>query len=338
MRATLRGLPALVATLFFSLATQAQSQSIEQFYRGKTITVMIGYGVGGSDDLWARLISRHMGRFIPGQPNVVPQNVPGAGSLVAANQIYNTAPKDGTVFGLINRGVPFEPLFGGNSTQFDPRKYNYIGSPDRDTIVCFARADTPFDTVAGLRNREMIVAATGSGADSQTYPVLLRDLLGLKVKIVAGYPGSREMNLAVERNEAQATFISYDTAAREPGLANGTRRILFQGAVTPDPRMKDVPTLKGLAADDAQSRALDFFLLRGQMGRPFVAPPGVPAERIQALQAAFDATLKDPQVMEEAKKQGLNISYISPPELAAVVDRAYLADPETIARVRKSLH
>lgn len=339
MLVSLKRLAALVLALGFCAPAlaQAPNAAVESFYRGKTVTMMIGYGVGGSDDLWARLVARHMTRFIPGQPNVVPQNVPGAGSLVAANQAYNTAPKDGTVIAVINRGVPFEPLFGGTSTQFDPRKFNYIGSPDRDVIVCFMRADAPIHNLSELRSKELIVAATGSGADSFTYPNLLRDLFGLKIRIVAGYPGSREMNLAVERNEAYGTFISYDTAAREPGLADGTRRLLFQGANAPDPRIKDVPTLAGLAETDAQRKAIEFFLLRANMGRPFVAPPGVPADRLEALRSAFAATLKDPQFIEDAKKQKLNIDYISPAEQMETVERAYQFDQDTIARVRQSL-
>lgn len=331
-----RGLYALFMAFIVSCHALAQS-SVEQFYRGKTLTIDIGYGVGGSDDLWARVIARHIGTHIPGQPNVVPQNVPGAGSLVAANQIYNTAPKDGSIIGLINRGVPFEALLGGNGVQFDPLQFGWIGSPDHDTIVGFVRSDIAITSPVELRDKELIVAATGSGADSQTYPDVLHNLLGLKIKIVSGYPGSKDMNLAVERNEVQGTFISYDTAAREPSFTNGSRRIMFQGAMKADPRMPDVPTLAHLAADDAQQKALEFFLLRGDMGRPFVAPPHIPADRLSALQQAFAAALKDPALIEETKKQFLNIAYISPQDLANVMAKAYRADKDTIARVHNAL-
>jgi len=252
---------ALVLAVLWPLPGRAQTQSVESFYRGKTITVLIGYGVGGSDDLWARLLARYMGRHIPGQPLVVPQNMPGAGSLVAANQVYNVSPKDGTVIGVINRGVPFEAVLGGGGVQFDPRKFNWLGSPDSDVIVAYVRTDAPIRHVSELRDKELIVAATGSGADSQTYPQVLARLFGWKLRIVQGYPGSRDMNLAVERNEAHGTFISYDTAAREPTFTDGSRRLLVQGAMTPDERMKDVPTLAGLAQSEAEQRAVDFFLL-----------------------------------------------------------------------------
>ena len=338
----LRGVTVVLAVALALLrpsagAAQPQPQSVESFYRGKTITVFIGYGAGGSDDLWGRLVARYMGRHIPGQPLVVPQNMPGAGSLVAANQIYNVAPKDGTVIGVINRGLPFEAVLGGGGVQFDPRKFNWLGSPDSDVIVAYVRTDAPVAHVRELRDKELIVASTGSGADSQTYPQVLARLFGWKLRIVQGYPGSRDMNLAVERNEAHGTFISYDTAAREPTFGDGTRRLLVQGAMTPDDRMKDVPTLSGLAQSEAEQRAVDFFLLRAGMGRPFVVGPGVPPERLSALREAFAAALRDPELIEESKKLRLNIAYVPPGTLQSLVDKAYAADAETLERVRKAM-
>lgn len=327
---------AAIAVASFIGATAARADAVEDFYRGKSVTIMIGYGSGGSDDLWARLLARHMGRFLPGQPNVVPQNVPGAGSLVAANQAYKTAAKDGTVLALINRGVPFEPLLGNKSAQFDPRQFNYIGSPDRDTIVGFIRSDAVVQKIADLRSKELIVAATGSGADSLTYPVMLRDLFHLKLRIVQGYPGSRDMNLAVERGEAQGTFISNDTALREPGLKDGTRRLLLQGRFTPDPRIA-APGLADLDMSADERKAMEFFLLRADMGRPFVAPPGVPADRLAALRKAFVDTLKDAAVDEEAHKSGLNVAIITPQEQMATLDKAYGYDARTIEQVRLTM-
>jgi tripartite-type tricarboxylate transporter receptor subunit TctC len=315
----------------------ARADAVADFFKGKSITIMIGYGAGGSDDLWARLLGRHMNRFMPGGPTVVPQNVPGAGSLVAANQAFKTAPKDGTVMALINRGVPFEPLLGNKAAQFDPRQFNYIGSPDRDTIVAYVRTDGPVQKLSELRSQELIVAATGSGADSLTYPIILRDLFHLKLRIVQGYPGSRDMNLAVERGEAQGTFISYDTALREPGLKDGTRRLLVQGRLTPDPRIKDVPGLNDLDLTPAERKAAEFFLLRADMGRPFVAPPGVPADRLAALRKAFRDTLLDAATQDDAVRQGLNVSLISPDELMKTLDAAYRFDEKTIDMVRTTM-
>ena len=337
MRFRLPSIVAGFATLALLAPHTAFAQGAEGFYKGKTVTILIGYSVGGSDDLWARLIARHMGRFLPGQPVVTPQNMPGAGSLVAANQIYNTAPKDGTVLGMINRGVPFEPMLGNKSAQFDPLKFTYIGSPDRDVIVGYIRADAPLKHAREMRTQELIVAATGSGADSYTYPNVLKNLFNLNIRVVSGYPGSRDMNLAVERNEVHATFISYDTAAREPNFANGSRKIFLQGTMTPDPRMPDVPTLGDLARDDEDKRAMELFLYRAQMGRPVVAPPDLPAERASSLRKAFVDTLGDAQAREEAQKQMLNVNIVPPQELTELVRKAYSVDQKTIARVTAAL-
>ena len=327
----------LFGAAFVTSAHAASADAVEDFYKGKSITIMIGYGAGGSDDLWARLLGRHMNRFMPGNPTVVPQNVPGAGSLVAANQAFKTVPKDGTVMALINRGVPFEPLLGNKSAQFDPRQFNYIGSPDRDTIVAFVRTDGPVQKLSDLRTKELIVAATGSGADSLTYPVILRDLFHLKLRIVQGYPGSRDMNLAVERGEAHGTFISYDTALREPGLKDGSRRLLVQGRLTSDPRIKDVPGLNDLDLSPAERKAAEFFLLRADMGRPFVAPPGVPTDRLAALRKAFVNTLQDATTLDDASRQGLNVSLISPDDLMKTLEVAYRFDEKTIDMVRTKM-
>ena len=242
------------------------AQTGADFYKGKQLSVMIGYGVGGSDDLWARLIARHIGDYIPGHPTVIAVNTPGAGSLLLANQINNTQPKDGTVIGLINRGIPFEPLLGGISVRFDPLKLNFVGSPDRDTAVCAANKDAPVKTVQDLLAQELIVGATGSGADTEVYPSFLKNLLGMKFKIISGYPGSREINLAIERGEVQGICVSYDTIARENIFKNGTVHLLFQAAIKPDPRLSGTPSRR-LRKTEQQHQALDLFLLRAP-GRP----------------------------------------------------------------------
>src|SRR5262245_901846 len=177
----------LVAGLLAGKPGMAPAQTPADFYKGKTISLQIGFGVGGEDDLWARAIAKHIGNHIPGNPLMVPQNVPGSGGLLVANRIANTAPKDGTVIGLINRGIPFEPLLGGAGTQFDAAKLNWIGSPSRDTTVCAARRDAEVKTLADLYRKELSVGGTGSGADTAIYPEFLAALLGLKFKLTKGY-------------------------------------------------------------------------------------------------------------------------------------------------------
>jgi tripartite-type tricarboxylate transporter receptor subunit TctC len=318
------------------LPSTVSAQSVEDFYRGKTIQVMIGYGVGGTDDTWARLIARFLPDHMPGHPTAVPTNVPGAGSLLLANQIVNTQPKDGTVIGLINRGMPFEPLLSGPGVRFDSRKLNFLGSPDLDTLVCVARNDAPAQTLDDLKTKELIVGSTGSGADSQTYPEVLANLLGLKLKIVQGYPGSRDILLAVERGEVQGGCVSYDTVARDAYFVAKKSHLIFQAAIQSDPRIPDVPVATDLAGTDDQKKALRLFFERTRMGRPFIAAPGVPNDRVAALRAGFKASMEDPALLEEAKKIHINPRYVSPDELQKVISEAYEATPETIALTKKA--
>ena len=326
------------AALFLcGLSRAASAQSVEDFYKGKTVTIMIGYGPGGTDDVWARLLARYMGEHIPGKPTIVASNVPGAGSLLLTNQIYNTQPKDGTVIGLINRGVPFEPLLWGVGTRFDPMKFNYIGSPDRDTPACAVRMDAPVQTMQELLTKEYIVGATGSGSDSQLYPEVLANMLGVKMKIVQGYPGSRDILLAMERGEVQGGCVSYDTIVRDIMYREKRSRLLFQAALKPDDRMPEVPMINDLAKTPEQKQALELFLQRTLVGRPFVMAPGVPAERVEAIRKAFLAALKDPSFAADARVAGVNIHYVSPAELMKIISDSYASPPAVVANVKKAL-
>ncbi len=331
----LASIAAAVAVLTIAAPRGAGAQSAEDFYKGKTVQAMVGFGVGGTDDFWTRLLARFMQDHIPGKPNVVPVNVPGAGSLLLANQIYNTQPKDGTVFGLINRGVVFEPLLGGPGVRFDPLKFKYVGSPDLDTPVCAIRSDSPVQSLEDLRTKELIVGATGSGADSQVYPEVVSKLLGLKIKIVQGYPGSREIMLAMERNEVQGGCVSFDTIARDANYRDKKIRILFQAAPTPDPRI-DAPTVVGLAKTDDERQALQLFLVRQQVGRPFVAPPEAPDDRVAILRDAFKAAMEDEGFKAEATQAKVNPRYVSPQEIENVIKAAYKTPASAVALTKKA--
>jgi tripartite-type tricarboxylate transporter receptor subunit TctC len=334
------GLAGLMACAALACASipgpAAAQQSVEDFYKGKTVMMMIGYGAGGTDDAWARLLAKHMGQFIPGHPTVVPSNVPGAGSLLLANQVYNTQPKDGTVIGLINRGVPFEPLFGGNGTRFDPQKFNYIGSPDRDTLVCVARNDAPVKKMDDLLTTQFIVGSTGSGADSQTYPEFLSNLLGVKMKLVQGYPGSRDILLATERGEVQGGCVSYDTIARDAMYREKKSFILFQTALQPDDRIPEVPSITSLAKSADDQAVLRLFLQRTLVGRPFVMAPGVPPERVEAIRTAFKAALDDPAFKADAETAGVHIHYVAPDELQHILTESYAAPAPVVERAKKA--
>jgi tripartite-type tricarboxylate transporter receptor subunit TctC len=314
----------------------AAQDAVANFYKGKTVSVMIGYSPGGTDELWARLLAQHLGAYLPGHPTVIPVNVPGAGSLLLANQIYNTQPEDGTVIGLINRGLPFEKLLKGPGILFDPLKTNWIGSPDRDTGVCAARKDAPVTSMNDLTSKQLVVGATGSGADTNIYPQVLSHLLGLKFKIVSGYPGSSDISVAIERGEVQGECVSYVTVERTSYFKQGKLNVLLQLAPTPDPRIKNVPLVTNLAKTDLQKQALNLFILRVAVGRPFMAGPKVPADRLKALRTAFEQAMKDPDLLDQARKSGLYPQYVAPEQIADAVKQAYATPKPAVDALTKA--
>jgi tripartite-type tricarboxylate transporter receptor subunit TctC len=323
----------------FALATAhaASAQSPAEFYKGKTISLLVGFGPGGEDDLWARTVSRHLTNHIPGNPNVVPVHMPGSGGLLVANRLYNTAVKDGTTIGMINRGIPFEPLLGGQGTQFDALKINYIGSPGRDTTVCAARKDAAVQTLQDLYDKELAVGGTGSGADTAIYPEFLSALLGMKFKLVKGYQGSHEIQLAMERNEVQGICLAYDSLSRGNLARTNQINVLLQAALTPDPRIQDAPLVLESAHSADERKALGLFFARAAIGRPFVAPPDVSADRIATLRQAFEAMLRDPGFLDDAKKQNLNVVPITGPQMTDIVLNAYKTPPQIVKRTMQAL-
>ena len=335
--ARLRVVAAALAVLGTAVAAPAFAQSAADFYKGKTVYLYIGEAAGGDYDTWGRVVAEHIKDHIPGNPTIVPQNVEGAGGLTAINRIANIAPKDGTVFGDINRGLPFEPLLGGAGAQFDPRKLSWIGSPEIDVIVCTARKDAEVQTLQDLQTKELIVGATGTGADTLTYPQFLQGLLGLKFKIVKGFPGSGPIVLATERGEVQGLCNSYSSVTRQSLFREGKLNILFQGSEKPDPRIANVPTPFVLAKTEADRQALKLFLARAAVGRPFVAPGEVPADRVAILRKAFDDTMTDPGFVADTQKARLNVSPVTGQQIADVIAEVYKTPQPVIDRTKQLL-
>ena len=315
----------------------AGAQPVAEFYKGTTMTVLIGFGVGGGNDSWARALAHHMGRHIPGNPTLVPQNMPGAGGLKVTNYLYNAAPKNGAVFGLVNRGIPLVPLFGGKGVNFDALKMNWIGSPDRDTTVCVARSDSPVQTMNDLRTKELVVGATGSGADTAIYPEFFANLAHMKFKVIKGYKGTRDISLALERGEVGGMCAAFDSVARTALYKEGKLRILFQAAVTRDPHVPDAPLPSAFVTDPADRQALELFLARVEVGRPFVAPPGVSADRVAALRKAFMDTMNDPDFIAETKKMQLHVYAISGEKLTEIIAAIYKTPKDIVQRTAAAL-
>ena len=319
------------------VAHAAAAPSPEQFYSGKTINLLIGFAPGGDNDAWARTIARYWANHIPGRPRLVPQNVPGAGSLRLMNQLYNTYPKDGTYVGLISRGIPFEPLLGGQGTQFDASRVNWLGSPDRDTNICVARKDATVKAMGDLFSKELLVGATGSGADTAIYPEFLASLLGMKFKLVNGYQGTNEISLALERKEVDGVCVAHDSIMRDTIGRSGQLNILFQATLVSDPRLPNVPLATDLARSESDRQALELFFARVAIGRPFAAPPGVPADRIAALRRAFDDTMKDPAFLADTRRQGFNVDAIPGEEIGDRIAASYRTPKDVVARTITAL-
>ncbi|HWG03619.1 MAG TPA: hypothetical protein VG271_01270 [Beijerinckiaceae bacterium] len=326
-----------VATLAGVSNQIAAADPIADFYRGKKVEVMIGFGSGEAYDTYARILAKYMQKYLPGNPLFVPEDMPGAGSLNAANTIYNIAPKDGTAFGTTHRFVPLMPLLGVQGPKFDPLKYTYIGSMNRENTLCISWKGSGIDTIQDAVTHEFTVGTTGAGAELTTFNSTLSHLLGLRLKVVSGYQTSLEVDLAMSRGEVQGRCgVSYGTLKNtEPDwLANNKVDILLQLGLSKDPELPNVPLFGDLVKDQRDRQALQLMLAPAEIGRPFFGPPDIPAERTAALRTAFDAATKDPQLIEEAAKQRLGVSPVSGADMQALIERAYRSPQPVIDRAR----
>jgi len=327
--------PLASAILWAAGVATTAADPVADFYTGKTVRVLVGFGPGGGYDLYARALSRHLGRHIPGQPTIVAQNMPGAGSLKVVNYLYNAAPRDGTALATFARGIVFEPLLGHTEgTQFDAARFNWIGSISNEVGVCGLMRASGIATWADMRTKPFKIGASGSGADSDIFPIVLRNLFGLPMKLVAGYQGGAEMVLAMERREIDGrcgwswtSLISRDKALYETGQIAVTLQI----ALARHEDLPDVPLVTDLVDDPRKLAALKLIVSRQNIARPFAAPPGVPAERVAALRRAFDETMRDPDFLAEARQWALEVRPASGAQVQTLFAEIYAAPPEVVA-------
>lgn len=338
---------ALLLVLLVALPA-ARADEVADFYRGRQVDLVVGFGPGGGYDVYARLLARHIGKYIPGDPNVVVQNMPGAGSLRAANYIYTVAPKDGSTFGLFARDMALVALLGGDANvQFDPRKFTWLGSSSsyaNDAYLLMLRKDAPVKSVADARRPggpPMVLGGTAEGSTSDDVPILLRDVLGLHIRLIAGYRDSGVLFLAVDQNEVQGRTVGLSSvrSAHPQWLApDSNMRVLVQfGRATRLPDFPDVPTARELAPD-ARSRALvELAELPYFLSRPFAAPPDLPPARAKALRAAFLAVHKDPDYLADAAKLKVDVSPIGGDQARQAIERLAEAPPDLRDALRKLL-
>ena len=335
------GLAAAVAACWGPAAVSAQDAAT--FYKGRTITVVIGSTAGGGYDTYGRLLSRHIGRHIPGTPTVVASNMPGAGSNTAASHVV-TSGKDGTLIGAIFAGVIVEPLLGDRGKQrFDPSKLVFIGNANREVFKCVVRAGLDVKTFAEYRAREIVTGASAAGGATVDFPLMLNNVLGTRIRIVRGYPGTREITLAVEKGEVDgACGLSWSTTSVQypRTLADGQPlRIIVQEDMVGHPTLNaaGIPVAGNLATSDADRQALALFYAQNNFGRPFVVSPDAPADRVAVLRTAFDAAMKDPDLLADARRLNVDIVASTGAQMQGEVAAMFATSPEIVARVRKAL-
>jgi tripartite-type tricarboxylate transporter receptor subunit TctC len=328
------------AVLAFVPAAAAWAQSPAEFYKGKNVDLMVGYSAGGGYDVYARMLGRYIGKHIPGNPTVVVKNLEGAGSLRLANALYNSLPKDGTVFGTVARGAAFDPLLGNKAAQFDASKFNWIGSANDEVSVCVAWHDSGIIKIEDTFDKELVVGGTGPSADTDQFPRIVNGVLGTKMKIVSGYPGGNDVSLAMERGEVQGRCgwsWSSVISTRKDWFDSKKINVLVQLSLNKHPDLPNVPAILDLAKTAEQKQILSLVFARQALGRPFVAPPGIPQDRVDALRKAFMDTMKDPEFLAEAEKAKLEITPISGEEVQKIVVEAYKVDPAIAKKTEELL-
>ena len=336
-----RGMTALVgAALTIALASPAPAQSVEEFYKGKTINLVIGYSVGGGYDLYGRLLARHIGKHIPGRPNIVPQNLTGAGSLRAAQFIYSVAPKDGTTFGTFGRTIAATPLLTPASAQFDGTKFTWLGSVTNEVSTCVTWHTAPVKIWNDVLTREVAMGGEGPGADPDVYTLLYKNVFGAKMKLITGYHGTNDTTLAMERGEVDGLCgLSWSTLkSRHQQWMNERKiNILIQAALKKQPELASVPLAIELTKDREQLQILKLFLISQEMARPFAAPPSIPDDRKAALVAAFEATMKDPEFLAEAQKLNMDVNPLGGKTIDGLLAELYATPRAVIEKAAQAI-
>jgi tripartite-type tricarboxylate transporter receptor subunit TctC len=324
-----------IAAVVLALPSVGHAQGVADFYKGKNVELLIGYSGGGGYDVYARLLARHMGKHIPGNPTIVPRNMPGAGSLVLANWLYNVAPKDGTAFGITGRGTPFDPMLGIEAARFDPTKYLWLGSMNNEVSVCVSWHTSGVTKYEQLLQQELVVGGTGPSADTDQFPRITNAVLGTKFRIISGYPGGNDISLAMERGEVGGRCgwsWSSVISTRMNWFKEKKIHVLMQLALDKHDDLPDVPLVVDLAKTDEQRAILRVIFARQALGRPFMGPPGVPQDRAAALQKAFMDTMKDKAFLAEADKAQLEITPLNGDAVRKIIVEAAATNPAVLKK------
>jgi tripartite-type tricarboxylate transporter receptor subunit TctC len=326
----------VAAILTAVIGAPAAAQTPEQFYGGKAIDLVIGYPPAGSNDTYARLLGRHLGRHVPGTPNIIPKNMPGAGSFLALGYVYNVAPKDGSVIGIGAPTAPLDEKLGTQGVRFKTAELNWIGRVDSLINIVFMWKTSPVKTVADAQKIESTLSGTGAGSTVSIFPTVMNNVLGTKFKLIMGYRGSNEAQLAVERGEVEGHSTSWTAVkvAHPEWLPSKSITILVQFALTRHAELPDVPTAVDLARNDEERAILRAVMNATEVGTAFFTAPGVPADRVEALRRAFDATMKDPEFLAEAQRINVTVNPMTGEELQKLVAEVSNLSPALLEKVR----
>lgn len=338
---------AAIAFACFAVSTppSAQAQSSEGFYKGKTLEVYVGYGPGGGYDLYTRLLAKHIVKYLPGKPtsDAIVRNMPGAGSAKLAQYMWDIAPKDGTAFGLVNSTIAFDPLFGGEAAgaiNFDPSKLTWIGSLDQFTPIGISWHTTGVTSVEDIKKKEFISGSTGGQDAATVYCAMLNNMIGTKFKVLAGYSGSNDIALAMERGEVPG-FVGWYWAGlkafKPDWVRDGKMNVFLQFGLERDPDLPNVPHVTDVLQNDEQKHIFRLVLSQLALARPFIAPPGVPAERVKDLRNAFNATAKDPDFLADMAKAQQTVRPYTGEQIDALLKEVYATPPEMIAKVKAAM-
>jgi tripartite-type tricarboxylate transporter receptor subunit TctC len=327
-----------LSALNFSNHAHAQDD-VAAFYRGKQIQMRVGSSAGGGYDLIARALVRSMGKHLPGSPTFIVQNVPGAGGLTLANQMFNIAPRDGTVLGIVTNGIPTAPLLMPANAKFDAAQFSWIGSPGPETQVALVWHTSPVKSIDDLFQREILVGGATPGTATVDMPLAMNAFMGTKFKIVSGYENTVHINLAMERGEVEGqAALGWNSlkSTNADWIADKKLRIVAQYGFKKNPELPDVPLFK-LPADKIANQNISLMFARQMYGRPFFAPPGIPEDRLRALRKAFLDTMKDPAFLAEAKSLNVEIDPISGEDLEQLTKQIMATSPEAVAQLRQVL-
>jgi len=330
---------ACAAFFVLGLTALVLAQSPADFYKGRNVDLYIGYSVGGAYDLYARVIGRHLGAHIPGAPTLVPKNMEGAGSLRLANYLYRVAPQDGSAFGTFGRGIAFDPLLIGKGDAFEAQKFNWLGSANNEVSVCVAMKDSGIAKFEDLFTKELTVGGTGTSADTDQFPRVLNGVLGTHFRIVDGYPGGNDVVLAMERGEVNGRCgwsWSSVKSTHKSWLDEKKMIVLVQLSLTRHPELPDVPLVTDFAKTDEQRAILKMVFARQVMGRPYVAPPNLPADRVALLRSAFMDTMKDRDFLADADKTQLEINPVSGADVENLIKEIYATSADIVEKAKTS--